>query len=271
MPTSESSVASLIRARRRQLSITLDELSRRVACAKSYLSNVERGRRGPPSDTILEAIERALGMPEGRLVEAAEWERTPPTMKRSIAQLQSGQRAVRRLADLRAAGSLDSAFKSGELQRLVDSISPPGDAPAGISLPLEVPLINSVSAGYPSDFTDLGYPARTADEYVRCPDLHDPDAFAARVVGDSMEPDYREGDIVVFSPARDVRSGADCFVRLEPDHESTFKRVYFEPGEGGAELIRIQPINADYPPKVVPREAVAGLYAAVSVTRSIGA
>lgn len=136
-------------------------------------------------------------------------------------------------------------------------------------LPLEVPLINKVAAGYPRSFTDLGYPARVADEYVRCPELDDPDAFAARVVGDSMLPDYREGDIVVFSPLKPVRSGADCFVRIEPDHESTFKRVYFEEA-AGEELLRLQPLNSAYPPRTLARESVAGLYAAVSVMRKIG-
>lgn len=167
-------------------------------------------------------------------------------------------------------------------------------------LPVEVPLINSVAAGYPTEFTDLGYPARVADEYVRVPEVRDPDAFAARVVGDSMEPVYREGDIVVFSPAKPVGGGwdaqriggvpggvgaagagnvvgagaedvgVDCFVRLERDHESTFKRVFFERGPEGEALIRLQPLNAKYPPRVVRREDVAGLYAAVSVTRKVG-
>ncbi len=134
----------------------------------------------------------------------------------------------------------------------------------------EVPLINKVAAGYPTEFTDLGYPVSVADEYVRCPDLEDPDAFAARVVGDSMLPEYREGDIVVFSPAKTVASGMDCFARIEPDHESTFKRAYFEKGEGGEELIRLQPLNPVYPARVLGRELVAGLYAAVSVMRRIG-
>jgi phage repressor protein C with HTH and peptisase S24 domain len=127
-------------------------------------------------------------------------------------------------------------------------------------------LINKVAAGYPREFTDLGYPARIADEYVRCPDVTDPDAFAARVVGDSMMPDYREGDVVVFSPTRDVKDGNDCFVRLERDAETTFKRVYFE-GEG---RLRLQPLNARYSPRVVNREDVGGLYAAVSVIRRVG-
>jgi hypothetical protein len=35
-------------------------------------------------------------------------------------------------------------------------------------------------------------------------------------------------------------------------------------------MIRIQPINNAYPPRTVPREEIAGLYAGVSVIRSIG-
>lgn len=139
-----------------------------------------------------------------------------------------------------------------------------------LALPVEVPVINRVAAGYPREFTDLGYPARVADEYVRCPDLCDPDAFAARVVGDLMHPSYLEGDIVIFSPARAVTSGMDCFARLEPDHETTFKRVFFERGARGEERIRLQPLNAAYPARVVDREQVAGLYAAVGFQRAVG-
>lgn len=174
---------------------------------------------------------------------------------------------------------LDAAYLSGELARLVDQIAPPttadmrgrtrGDAIIPVPLPLEVPLINSVAAGYPTEFTDLGYPARVADEYVRCPDVHDPDAFAARVVGDSMEPVYFEGDIVVFSPLKSLVSGQDCFARMEPDHSCTFKRVFFEKNPAGRDVIRLQPLNNRYPPSVYLREQVAGLYAAVSVIRKI--
>ncbi len=117
---------------------------------------------------------------------------------------------------------------------------------------------------------DLSYLARIADEYIRCPDINDPDAFAARVVGDSMLPEYKQGDIVIFSPQRTLKNGADCFARLEPDHETTFKRIYFETAPGGEELIRLQPLNSAYPPRTLPRDMVAGLYAAVSVIRPVG-
>jgi SOS-response transcriptional repressor LexA len=123
-----------------------------------------------------------------------------------------------------------------------------------------VPLINRVAAGYPTGFTDLDYPARIADRYVPAPDLDDPDAFALIVCGESMLPDYREGDIVFFSPAAAVEDGCDCCVRLEPDHETTFKRVFFE-DDGSA--VRLQPLNPAFAPRTLPREDVAGLYRAV--------
>ncbi|MBX3388051.1 MAG: LexA family transcriptional regulator [Phycisphaeraceae bacterium] len=141
-------------------------------------------------------------------------------------------------------------------------------APLSRFLAREVPLINRVQAGYPAEFTDLSYPARMADEYVRCPDIDDADAFAARVVGESMMPEYREGDVVVFSPAREVRAGMDCFVRFERDGETTFKRVFFESGAAG-EMIRLQPLNPAFSAQVVEREKVGGLYAAVSVIKKI--
>jgi repressor LexA len=95
---------------------------------------------------------------------------------------------------------------------------------------------------------------------VRCPDLHDPNAFAVRVVGDSMGPKFNEGDIVVFSPASGVNSGDDCFVRMTDPHETTFKRVYFE--EDGK--IRLQPRNHEYPPMILPPEKVNGIWKAIT-------
>jgi SOS-response transcriptional repressor LexA len=272
------SVGDLVREQRAALRVTLAALAARVGCARSYLSLIENNQRAAPSEEILAKLEGALGFAPGRLVQAARWEAMPEEVRREVA-------VARRLADIlgasgldeqgRLRGSLDRAYRTGELRRLVESIGEDstGGAPVPLGqesidreLPVQVPLINKVAAGYPADFTDLGFPARVADEYVRGPDVGDPDAFAARVVGDSMMPEYREGDVVVFSPAREVKSGMDCYARLEPDQQSTFKRVYFEEGEAGG-AIRLQPLNPAYPARVVAREGVAGLYAAVSVTR----
>ncbi len=292
--STQRTFASTLRQRRTQKGLSLAKLAERVGCAKSYLSSIENEHKGPPAESIIERLELVLCFQPGELFERAQWDQTPMPIRENLEQLRERDESVSSLARLlaqsaREGASLDKLYESGELRQLIDRIDPdqadhvsepandaeetlesPANPMAAIGmLPMEVPLINKVTAGYPADFTDMGYPARIADEYVRAPDLSDPDAFAARVVGDSMEPNYREGDIVVFSPAREIVDGMDCFVRLERDDESTFKRIYFQKDDSGNELIRIQPINNSYPPMTVPREAVAGLYAGVSVTRTI--
>lgn len=273
---STTRLGEAVRARRGELRLSLDTLASMVACSKSYLSAIENARCGPPSAAILRRLETALDTEAGHLFRLADLQATPGPIRRELEELQRRQAAAARVAVLLreaggAASGLDEVYQSGELRTLIDKLSPPGErGPSPVALPLEVPVINRVQAGYPREFTDLGYPARVADEYVRCPDLADADAFAARVVGDSMQPDYREGDIVIFSPARDVRNGADCFARLERDDETTFKRVFFETGPLGEELIRLQPLNPVYPSRILPREDIVGLYVAVSVQRQIG-
>lgn len=131
-----------------------------------------------------------------------------------------------------------------------------------------VPVINRVSAGYPKDFTDMSYPRGVADDYVSCPDVHDPDAFACRVHGDSMSPKYHEGDIVIFSPAAAPKNGADCFVRFEDGH-TTFKRVFFENDDHGNPIIRLQPRNEKYRPQTVPSIKINGMYRAVYRYQSV--
>jgi len=271
----------IIRERRLALGLSLGALAERADIAKGYLSEIENGvRKRPPSKDVLHRLERVLNFEHNEMVRIADWVQVPSDVRTEVVD---NRRAARRLREIMDSGrlNLDAMHTSGELRRLVDQMDPQGaeqgrERVAGgstmqpVPLPREVPLINSVTAGQPTEFTDLGYPARVADDYVRMPDLSDPDAFAARVVGDSMQPEYLEGDVVVFSPAARVESGSDCFARLEPDQETTFKRVYFEAGEGSVELIRLQPLNARYAPRTLPRDQVAGLYRAVTVMRAIG-
>ena len=269
-------VGQIIRERRESLGLTLAALAEQVGLTKGYLSMIENHRvANPPARTHLHALERALRITDGELLRAADWQVTPPSVRARIERLaqMTGQNQdllhwlkanTGRRRD--GAKSLDELYKSGELTRRINALLATADrADQGVdgNVPVryQVPLINRVAAGYPDDFTDLDYPARVADEYVPCPQLADAHAFAARVVGDSMLPDYKEGDIVIFSPAAEVTDGCDCFVRLEPDHQTTFKRIFFDDQKG--DRIRLQPLNPKFPPTTLDRSDVAGLYRAV--------
>ncbi len=263
-----------LRRQRRRLGFTLDELAGKTGISKPYLSLIETGRvPNPPSDEKLRRLEQTLGFGAGELITQAHLQRTPRDVRAVLQQLIKGREARGQgqekdggavaLAFLPLAPdhlplNLDDAYLSGVLHELVDKHSANIEHVSTNS----VPVINKVSAGYPKDFTDMSYPPRVADDYVGCPDVQDREAFAARVHGDSMTPKYREGDIVIFSPAAIPKTGDDCFVRFE-DGQTTFKRVFFETAEGGASVIRLQPRNEKYRAQVIPREEISGLYKAM--------
>src|SRR5262245_19673671 len=220
-----------LRRQRRRLGLTLDELAGRTGISKPYLSLIETGRvPNPPSDEKLRRLEQALGFSTGELISQAHLQRTPRDVRAMLQKLMAGQQSAEvggqrsektatAVANGEAAGggavNLDDAYLTGVLQDLVDKSAGNVESVSTNA----VPVINKVSAGYPSDFTDLNYPRGVADDYVGCPDLQgDKDAFAARVHGDSMTPKYRQGDIVIFSPAAAPKSGDDCFVRFADGH-----------------------------------------------------
>ena len=238
-------LGEMIRQRRQERGVTQAQVAARARISVPYLSTIETGKtRGSPTDRVLSALEEVLGFEEGALRKVAHLSRTPDDIRSEHEALAT---EVHRLRSLLEEGQ---------------GCLPPGAAARGNVVPVLpkglVPVINEVTAGYPRDFTDLGYPPSVADEYVRCPDVSDEQAFAARVVGDSMMPGYLEGDIVVFSPNTPADNGDDCFVRFQ-DGETTFKRVY----QDGSDTVRLQPLNSRYPAETFDRHEITGVWPAV--------
>jgi SOS-response transcriptional repressor LexA len=263
------SLGPKLRRQRRRLGFTLDELASRTGISKPYLSLIETGRvPNPPSDEKLRRLEQTLGFSANELVTQAHLHRTPRDVRAMLHQLLAEKTAGSRVAEatppvvkpgVGGAINLDDAYLSGVLAQMVEKTAGNVERVATTGT---VPVINKVSAGYPKDFTDLSYPPRVADDYIGCPDVYDKDAFAARVHGDSMTPKYTQGDIVVFSPSAAPKNGDDCFVRFA-DGQTTFKRVFFENDEAGESVIRLQPRNEKYRPKVAKGEEIAGIYKAI--------
>jgi len=252
------SLGQIIRENRDKKKLTLDDISRRTGYSKPYLSTIETGRvKNPPADELLVKLEKILGFAPGALTHIAHLEKLPADVREAYEKSQAEISEWRTLVNqiLNEGQSPDAL--AAKYRELVGDTQPNAES-VQIAGKL-VPVINAVVAGYPVDFDDKGYPPGGADDYVRCPDLHDPNSFAVRVVGDSMEPKYYEGDIIIFSPAADVNSGDDCFVRMADPHETTFKQVFFE--EEGR--IRLQPRNNNYAPLTLPREKINGLWRAV--------
>jgi len=251
------SLGQILREKRERMNLTLDDVSSRVGFSKPYLSTIETGKvKNPPSDELLTKLEKVLEFERGLLLHIAHMEKLPSDIRQQYESAESENQKWREFAR----NLIEKKVNPNKLKALlakrklnIKQTKPP------LAAGRAVPVINKVSAGYPTDFDDLDYPVGIADDYVRCPDLHDPNAFAVRVVGDSMEPKFHEGDIVVFSPAAEVQNGDDCFIRFATPHETTFKRVFFESDN----KVRLQPRNEKYSPSIVEGKRINGLYRAI--------
>ena len=79
----------------------------------------------------------------------------------------------------------------------------------------QVPLIGFAEAGAQGYFDDGGFPVGKGWEETSLPSVTDEHAYALEISGDSMKPAYREGDLIVVSPATPVRKGDRVVVKTK--------------------------------------------------------
>jgi len=76
-----------------------------------------------------------------------------------------------------------------------------------------VPLIGLAQAGGQGFFDDGGFPVGGSWDEISLPEIADANAYALEISGDSMEPVFRDGDVVIVSPAAPVRRGDRVVIR----------------------------------------------------------
>ena len=119
-------------------------------------------------------------------------------------------------------------------------------APAGT-----IPVIGHAQAGGSGYFDDAGYPVGAGWDEAAFPDLGDPNAYALEIAGDSMEPVYRDGDIVVVSPAASLRRG-DRVVARTREGEVLAKWL----GRLSARRVELRSFNPDHEDRTLPRSDI---------------
>ncbi len=77
--------------------------------------------------------------------------------------------------------------------------------------------------------------------------------FGLRIKGDSMYPEYLDGDTLILLKQDDCESGEDCVVMVN-GNDGTFKRVF--KNENG---IILQPLNNSYQPMIYTNEQIENL------------
>ncbi|MGC8829417.1 MAG: LexA family protein [Verrucomicrobiia bacterium] len=108
--------------------------------------------------------------------------------------------------------------------------------------PKRVPVVSWAKAGLGGDFGNL---AAQIDEWIDT-DCSDPQAYALIIEGDSMMPEFKPGDRVIFMPNVEPRNGDVVVARLAKSGDVLFK-LFHRTGPNG-EIVRLTSFNPVYPP-----------------------
>jgi SOS-response transcriptional repressor LexA len=107
-----------------------------------------------------------------------------------------------------------------------------------------VPLVSWVNAG---DWCDAEDPYRPGDaeDWLICPFDHSENAFCLKVSGDSMNPEYLDGHIILVDPSVRPEHGDDVVART-PGGAASFKRLQITP-----EGMHLEALNPHWPNRVI--------------------
>ena len=114
-----------------------------------------------------------------------------------------------------------------------------------------VPLIGLAQAGGGGYFDDGGFPVGKGWEEISFPQVTDEHAYALEISGDSMKPTYRAGDIIVVSPAAQVRRGDRVVVKTK-DGEVMVKELKRK----NSKNIELKSLNSEHRDRTVPMSDV---------------
>jgi phage repressor protein C with HTH and peptisase S24 domain len=106
-----------------------------------------------------------------------------------------------------------------------------------------VPLIGLAQAGNGGFFDDAGFPAGKGWDEIAAVAVNDEHAYALQISGDSMKPTYRSGDVIIVSPAAQVRKGDRVVVKTK-DGEVMAKELRRKTAKS-IELASINPSHRD--------------------------
>ena len=110
----------------------------------------------------------------------------------------------------------------------------------------KVPLINYIQAGMWTESCELR-DSKSFEYMMTSLELSDY-AFALEIKGDSMEPEFKEGDVIIVDPEIPPTPG-EFVVAINGEAEATFKK-YRELGYDEHERMQFEliPLNPDYTP-----------------------
>jgi phage repressor protein C with HTH and peptisase S24 domain len=114
-----------------------------------------------------------------------------------------------------------------------------------------VPLIGFAEAGAGGYFDDGGYPAGKGWDEVAFPAVDDEHVYALKISGDSMHPAYRDGTVIIVSPAATIHRGDRVVVKTR-EGEVMAKELKRKT----AKALELKSLNPEHPDRTLGTEEV---------------
>jgi len=184
------SIGKLLREARLKKGLKQIEVAQKAGISQPYYNLIENDKSRPPSFYAIEKIAHVLGCDPKPLIKILEYK-----------QLE---------------------YKTKEIEQRKQVLGIKEDRePYG--KPRQIPVLNSVSTDKLIDTDE--YPPDWADEWIEVDTgVTDPKAFALRVQGNSMEPEFKEGEYVVIAPNIQWENG-DYVAVVNPKGEAALKKI----------------------------------------------
>ena len=172
--------------------------------------------------------------------------------------IENGKRNVtpallKNLAKLYGLDYIDLYEKAGYIDLIEDEkkdmLKKIGAIPLSEIETTKIPVLGKVKAGYNYlaqeniiDYIAFNIDGADKENY-----------YALYVIGDSMEPLFDDGDIVIVHKQNDFNNGDNCVILINGD-EATIKKVY-----KGTTGIKLQAVNPYYPPRIFTEDEIKNL------------
>ena len=123
-----------------------------------------------------------------------------------------------------------------------ESAHPPAEA---------VPLIGFAEAGVGGYFDDGGFPNGKGWDEIPFPAVDDEHVYALEISGESMHPAYRDGTVIIVSPAAPIRRGDRVVVKTK-DGEVMAKELKRKTTKS----LELKSLNPEHPDRMLASEEV---------------
>jgi SOS-response transcriptional repressor LexA len=226
--------AQWIRERRRLLKLRRHDLMPATGLALSTLARLESGESA--NRTTVTAVAKALKLTDDAAEALADWHAGKATFAEFLARYNGtgpfGTRSAEAFLRQRGFELENKRPTVLELPRPEFMVAQDGHS--------GTPILGEVTAGGMVESMVF----ESGDEPERIPIFypHVPRAYALRIRGDSMSPEYRPGEILICRDAipDDLEDGEDAVIQCDGGNDgcSTFKRCFFL-GDGRVRMIAL--------------------------------